>query len=483
MKQIISQFLVVLLTILVASCNVLSPVPKKQITKNAFSAKKNTGNTKKSTDSTKKQSGISITTSAGTLELGVTKGASPSSQSRKYNILLNKKTVLKFNGRLINPTSEDIASLQTVESVEISNTVTKFPDADGYQKLKKIIFETGSKLDYISADMRKYPNLESVVLPASIAVIKIESLSKNPKLHSIEFEPQSQLQEIDDSFSDNPKLTSIIIPKSVQLINKSFINNKNLTSVTFETGSMLKRLLGNSFKNSPITTVYMEQSLYDKFQERFKLVFPNASYPNIQTNNRPKPKPKLRISHEKLYNGVVIVHRIGWRTQKLKLVLNDNVTHIKKGEYDYYSGGSRKYFTDIDLRNVKIIDDDVFAGHELQGKLIIPDSVVRIGARAFSKEIYEIFISGSGWVDSENRNHIKFLVLGKNVETIEEKAFNGNKLTEVVIPNSVQKIGDGAFTDNPLRTVTLSKKLYNELKNAQRLESVFGDSVTQYIKL
>lgn len=104
---------------------------------------------------------------------------------------------------------------------------------------------------------------------------------------------------------------------------------------------------------------------------------------------------------------------------------------------------------------LETIGDDAFAGYPLAGELIIPSSVVNIGARAFEGctnltgnllipdnvvNIGEGAFKGCTGFDGN-------LQFGKNLETIDTDAFRGcaNFKGNIVIPDAVKTIGNTAF--------------------------------------
>ncbi|WP_125545709.1 leucine-rich repeat domain-containing protein [Levilactobacillus lindianensis] len=111
-------------------------------------------------------------------------------------------------------------------------------------------------------------------------------------------------------------------------------------------------------------------------------------------------------------------------------------------------------------KNVETIGDDAFNVNNLQGTIDIPDSVISIGDTAF------------------DGNHLSGVKLGANVETIGNRAFggasDGNHLTgSLIIPDKVQSIGTSAFDENQLsgmltipasvKTIGASAFLQNQL--------------------
>lgn len=111
------------------------------------------------------------------------------------------------------------------------------------------------------------------------------------------------------------------------------------------------------------------------------------------------------------------------------LTLDDVIFHTKTGTLLKYTAN----YTDIIIPDtlagqpVRIIGESAFCECQLT-RVIIPDSVVEIGARAFELncDLAEVKLSNS-------------------FETIDYSAFNFNALTQITIPASVKRIKEYAF--------------------------------------
>ena len=90
---------------------------------------------------------------------------------------------------------------------------------------------------------------------------------------------------------------------------------------------------------------------------------------------------------------------------------------------------------------VTVIGEKAFYCNYAITSVVIPDSVITIGARAFECEFYpfvdEWHVAGV--------SALKSVSIGDGVKTIGEKAFYKSALTSVVIPDSVITIGNSAF--------------------------------------
>ncbi len=116
--------------------------------------------------------------------------------------------------------------------------------------------------------------------------------------------------------------------------------------------------------------------------------------------------------------------------------------------------------------SLKVIGSGAFQGSSLTS-VTIPSSVVRIGENAFASAHLE-----QGNIETlkfEKDSHL-ITIYGSNGSEYHKGAFEGNKLSNVIIPKSVEYIGYRAFADNNLTTVSFEAN--SKLKYMD--SSVFG---------
>jgi formylglycine-generating enzyme required for sulfatase activity len=121
--------------------------------------------------------------------------------------------------------------------------------------------------------------------------------------------------------------------------------------------------------------------------------------------------------------------------------------------------------------SVTEICEGAFNGSVFLRHLIIPDSVVTIGEKAFNNCKLLCLTLGRGvknigvWAFSDNQltelvipdnvtfidesafagNFLEKLILGRGITVIPKKAFHSNKFKEVIIPDNIEEIGERAF--------------------------------------
>ena len=117
-------------------------------------------------------------------------------------------------------------------------------------------------------------------------------------------------------------------------------------------------------------------------------------------------------------------------------------------------------------KTLKAIGNNAFQGKSLTS-VVIPSSVVRIGSNAFAGPRL-----GEGNITSlkfEKDSHL-IAIYGSDGSEYDAGAFEGNKLSNVIIPKSVEYIGYHAFAENNLTTVSFEAN--SKLKYMD--SSVFG---------
>ncbi len=132
------------------------------------------------------------------------------------------------------------------------------------------------------------------------------------------------------------------------------------------------------------------------------------------SDDEPKPKPKPR-------SILLIKDNILYGCDRTRPIHNANIV-IPEGVVE--------------------IGDDVFWGLKGLSFVDIPNTVKKIGKRAFAS------------------TRLRQVIIPSSVEEIGAEAFRGTSLIKIVIPETVKKIGNGAFQDNDnLQEVQLPKNM------------------------
>ena len=168
--------------------------------------------------------------------------------------------LLKITGEINDVDMLEIRRMTNLINLDISGTnLTELPASTFQQlkNLKKVILP--NTLTSIGENAFKESGLQAIEIPASVEAIESGAFCDCTALTNVTFEKGSRLKMIwgmyswDDygTFADCTSLTSIEIPASVETIGAAtFQNCTALTSVTFEKGSRLKMIWGNSIAYS-----------------------------------------------------------------------------------------------------------------------------------------------------------------------------------------------------------------------------------------
>lgn len=135
----------------------------------------------------------------------------------------------------------------------------------------------------------------------------------------------------------------------------------------------------------------------------------------------------------------------------------DAVTAIADYAFDNESDHDQlqivKALTKVTLgKNITTIGKAAFAGNDISGEVIIPNTVSSLGDNAYADNRITSVVLGSGmWFTGNgtfNNNQISSLDLGTGVSIIGTSAFANNQLTTLTIPDQVGLIYANAFQNN-----------------------------------
>ena len=169
--------------------------------------------------------------------------------------------------KIVMPPNVEVLGALSASAEEIyfpSNSITKIISADAFSngsdansiKLKKVTLP--STLKVIGSGVFSNTELSSITIPASVVRIGYGAF-QSAGLTSLSFETGSNLiamygdtDRLGYSFREN-NLSSIIIPKSVEYIGDSSFSQNELTTLTFERGSKLKYIDRHAFGYNQLT--------------------------------------------------------------------------------------------------------------------------------------------------------------------------------------------------------------------------------------
>ena len=123
--------------------------------------------------------------------------------------------------------------------------------------------------------------------------------------------------------------------------------------------------------------------------------------------------------------------------------LDDNITSIESGAFE-----NCKALNTVRMKSVVSIGDGAFKGDEMLSYVDMPESLESIGSEAFMNctILRELAITFNDDFTPKSR-----------LSSVGRDAFNGSRLTTMVIPSSMKNIGEGAF-----RGASLYKVIFYE---------------------
>jgi hypothetical protein len=142
---------------------------------------------------------------------------------------------------------------------------------------------------------------------------------------------------------------------------------------------------------------------------------------------------------EKLYGlPVTIITNFAFTSDSIRnVVIPDTVTSISSQAFEGNNSGSSKLERVTIGKGVRTIGYGAFRNNPNLTEITIPDSVTRIGERAF-----------------ENCG-LTSITWGKGLQVIDVYAFQYNKLTSVTLPNSLKQLLGYAFSGNPMQSISI----------------------------
>ena len=377
-----------------------------------------------------------------------------------YNNIWLEEVIFEPESRLETIGNQAFAVRTSLRNITIPDSVIHIGDsafADN-QNLEEVTFGKATKLQTIGINVfagcheefsltwyynptKQISNINqfvtTMIIPNTITQILANAFSGSTKLTTVLFEENSTLHIIADyAFQDSLTLQNIIIPASVTSIgNNVFTGSINLTSISVESGNTVYRSEGNCIiRNSDNTLII-----------------------GIKTSVIPTSVTGIGMGAFYRCTGftsITIPSSVSFiENNAFAYTSLSNIT-FAEGSQLYTIGESAFQATQISgiiiPSNVVNIDDWAFYNSSKLTSVTIPDSVRRIGRRAFADTgLYNSTSRGNAvyadrWVVGFYGDTTNF-VLRPNIVGIADGAFWGIAFSTVVIPNSVRYIGSGAF--------------------------------------
>ena len=279
----------------------------------------------------------------------------------------------------------------------------------------------------------EWTGLTSIEIPASVVYIGTCAFTDARNLTSVTFESNSLLQVIDDRAFDSTALTSIDIPAGVTTIGGEAFLSTNLTSVHIPANvesigyyafNHIDELTSVTFAaNSQLTTI--GDNAFDNSRRSIGVMTVPSSVTSIDSN---------------AFGGVVALYYNGsatdsnedhWGALYYNPIINNDFIYDTtiNTKVVAYTGSS----TTINIpAGVTVIGESIFED-SLITSVNIPSSVVSIGDRAFA--------------NTEKLTSVTF-ASNSQLTTIGDNAFDSYRdsyIADIYLPSSVTSIGDYAF--------------------------------------
>jgi hypothetical protein len=145
-----------------------------------------------------------------------------------------------------------------LESILIPNSVERIGHGCFClcKSISEVLFDSGSKVNEILGCCFSFSGLKSILIPNTIERIGEKGFFQCESLYEVTFESLSKLREIGNEAFASTDLKCIMIPKSVEKIgNECFCLCKSLGEVMFELGSVLKEIGTEAFSRCSLKCV------------------------------------------------------------------------------------------------------------------------------------------------------------------------------------------------------------------------------------
>src|SRR5690554_6411198 len=324
-------------------------------------------------------------------------------------------------------------------------------------------------------------SISSIEIPRTVTHIGTYAFSENPNLLTVSFQTNSQLTVMDYAFNGATGLTQIEIPKRVISLDGTFQHAKNLTLLTFETGSQLEHVGYMSFGNTlNLLTLELPKTVktigdyafyksgLNSFQIEKDSQLEHVGYMSFgNTSNLltlELPKTVKTIGDYAFYKSGLnsfqieedsqleqIGHYAFKDTVQLASFIIPNKVQMIGNQAFYNSGLKTLYFTpDSQLEE---IGSSAFQETNHLSGVTIPSSITHIGTSAFENSaINEIHFASASQLEEigastfKGTSNLTSITLPDSLLTIGDYAFMETSFTSLIIPNNVIVIGEGVFS-------------------------------------
>ncbi len=355
-------------------------------------------------------------------------------------------------------------SLCSKWGLEEGNSV---PLSEIFPNATEIVVEGGNYSDFPQTDYFR----EFVELGDRVIFFEDTYIPRNPLTEGSSYIPAYAYQ--------NSWFDSVIIPDSVISVEEgAFADSHNLRSVTL--GDNVNVIYDRAFENCPIESVVIPNSVEvigaNAFNMATKVTFEPLAAHNIAKQDGAR-------LHYSFPNAVSVYVKASPADVNLEYFLSGDVV-----ETVVFSDGSVWKRGEMFVPNgAGAIEENAYSGKTLN-KITIPDSIVTIGAGAFSgltcnseEGIPVTMGKNVSYIGSQafKESCINSVVFGNAPLTIEAEAFASTKIKSLMLPANVISLGENAFNTDSLKAVSLDANVVSGALKENGFGHVFGsvDSV------
>ena len=369
-------------------------------------------------------------------------------------------------------------------SISIGAVVTSI-GADAFENtsnLTTVKFAENGSLNTIGNYAFEYSGLTSVEIPSTVTSLGRQAFIGCAKLETVTFKG-GLISTIQDSTFKGTAIKSITLPESVKIIEKcAFMDCSELTTVNLPSGltTLGSENSGSSSNNagtfgvfancSSLTNITLPESLtyigafaFAKSGLQSVTIPAGVQYFTAKNSMLSQQSSSLREGASERYFAGQFAYCYDLEEVILPVTLNSigagvfyNTPKLKTLKYDGYTETNN-----ILHQNVQYLGGNAFANSGLEN----------LTAKGL-KEIYANAFNASGFtsVDLESTsvqtiNDSMFAGLSKlisvklpsGLKTIEDSAFEGSGIANIIVPETLTTIGEAAFKNSAIKEISLVK--------------------------